>query len=100
MPLIEVLVPLNLGLNIRRGNYIQFALLRRLCYKNKNKTSSGMITRKIEVSKVTVFEKKRPQKLFWLLQNNAVTWALACVPSDPSFSDALAVLTNHRSVNV
>lgn len=52
---------------------MQFALLRRLCYKNKNKTSSGMITRKIEVCKVAIFEKKRPQKLFRFSQNNAVT---------------------------
>lgn len=41
---------------------MQFALLRRLCYKNKNKTSSGMITRKIEVCKVAIFEKKKTPK--------------------------------------
>lgn len=40
-----MLITLNLGLNIRRVNYIHFTLLGGLYYKNKDKTSSGMITR-------------------------------------------------------
>jgi len=41
-----MLITLNLGLNIRRVNYMPFALLRRLYYKSKDKTGSSMITRK------------------------------------------------------
>lgn len=40
-----MLITLNLGLNFRKVNYIQFSLLGGLYYKNKDKTSPGMITR-------------------------------------------------------
>lgn len=42
-----------------------------------------MITRKIEVSKVTVFEKKRPQKLFWLLQEQCCDLGACMRPVRP-----------------